>query len=100
MDSFDAINTSVIATFGDPVVYQQTGKPAATIKAVINEGVRMTETEQSPYLHLFIRVADLADIAPRRGDRVTIGPKAYNVVEVQADQQGGALLRVQGRGTA
>ena len=99
MNPFDALNSTVIGAFGEPVVYRQTGKADVTVNVVIGEGARMTETEQSPYLHVFLRTADLTTLSPKRGDRILIGHKTYNVVEVEADQQGGATLRVQGRGT-
>lgn len=100
MNPFDALNSTVIGAFGEPAVYRQTGKADLTVNVVVGEGARMTETEQSPYLHIFLRAADMETLSPRRGDRILIKDKAYNVVTVEADQQGGATLRVQGRGTA
>lgn len=100
MNPFEELNNSVIGAFGEPVLYRQAGKADVTVNVVVSEGERMTETEQSPYLHLFLDTSDFTTLSPKRGDRVVLGYKNYNVVDVQADQQGGALLRVQARGTA
>lgn len=94
---FQALNNSIVDAFGTTVSYKAKGQPPVSVSVVIDDSQRMVEVENSPYLHLFVDLANFAGVSPKNGDTVEIRSKSYIVVDVQVDQAGGATLRVQGR---
>ncbi|MEN6532176.1 MAG: hypothetical protein ABFD89_00840 [Bryobacteraceae bacterium] len=89
--SFAETNLVCLSAFGETVTYTPASGTAASISGIVD---RSTDSEQelgSPYLRLFIAVADLA-ATPALGDGVTIGAVNYVVVKVSLDSGGGAWL--------
>jgi hypothetical protein len=92
-DLTNALNATVVGTFGRDVLYTpQTGSPFI-IRAIF-ESTRETE-EKSPgvYAALFVQLSSLA-APPERGDEVTVDAVLYKVFDIEADTSGAAVLRL------
>ena len=89
----NALNTSVVSTFGTQVLYTpaDSNLAAHTVQGILETPRTEEETPLGMFAILFLRLADLP-APPVRGDEVTIDQLAYKVFEIESDQAGGVRL--------
>ena len=95
----NAIDTACLAIFGTPVTFTpQDGSGPQQITGIIRSPALGEDFAPGSFpgtsvVRLFVRFADLSP-QPRHGDTVTINSIVYDVVEVEADVAGGAVLKL------
>ena len=98
----DLVNTldgACIATFGTPVTFTpQDGSGAQQITGIIQHPAMAEDyvpggVQGTSVVRLFIRFANIAP-PPRHGDTITVNNIVYDVVDVDVDAQGGAVLKL------
>ncbi len=98
-DLVNAMDTACLAAFGTPVTFApQDGSGPQQITGII-QTLAMAEdyvpgsVQGTSVVRLFVRFANL-NPPPQHGDTITINGKKYDVTEVEADTQGGAVLKL------
>jgi len=98
-DAVNVVDTACLATFGIPATFTpQDGSGAQPISGIIQNPAMAEDyvpgsVQGTAVVRLFVRFAALTP-APQRGDGITINGVVYNVVEVDVDPQGGAVLKL------
>jgi len=87
------LDAAVVQTFGREVLYLLEAGGAAAIRAVFQPAREAEDASPGVYAVLFIRLADLP-AAPTRGDEVEIEGARYKVFDIEADAEGGAVLKL------
>lgn len=82
MPPFDTIDASIIATLGEALAYEQPGKDATTVSAVVRSGDLIGEP--GVLAEVFIQKSALGFI-PAHGDVITRGTTVLKVVKVLRD---------------
>jgi hypothetical protein len=90
------LDAAVVQTFGREVLYLPEAGGAATVRAVFQPAREAEDTSPGVYAVLFVRLADLP-AAPARGDEVEIEGVRYKVFDIEADAEGGAVLKLRKR---
>ena len=97
-DLVNAMDIACLATFGTPVTFTpQDGSGAQQITGIIQTPAMAEDyvpgsVQGTAVVRLFVRFADITP-PPQGGDTVTINGTVYDVQEVEADTQGGAVLK-------
>jgi hypothetical protein len=90
-----------MAAFGEPVTYDPVEGDAFALTAVVDLAhAEVSFTDGAPVSTvkpmLGVRLADFpAGIAPQQDDQATVRGTLYDVVDVEPDGQGGAMLVMQ-----
>ena len=98
-DLVNTMDSACLSTFGTPATFTpQDGSGAQQITGIIQTPAMAEDyvpgsLQGTAVVRLFIRFASIAP-SPQHGDTVTINGTTYNVVEVEADTQGGAVLKL------
>lgn len=98
-DLVNTMDTACLAAFGTPVTFTpQDGSGPHQISGIIQtpamaEDYLPGSIQGTALIRLFVRFANLNPL-PQHGDTITINGKTYNVNEVEADSQGGAVLKL------
>lgn len=89
---FDHLDRACLAAFGRDLVYLPQAGGQATVRGIV-EATRELEAE-SPgiYVVVFARASDFP-VPPARGDTVVVDGKNYQVWDVEADLEGGLIIR-------
>jgi hypothetical protein len=92
-DAVKRTDEACLRVFGQDVTYLPQSGGQASIRAIF-QPIRETE-EASPGVYgvIFVRPADLPE-ALELGDEVEIGGARYKVFDIEADQEGGVVLRL------
>ncbi|MEJ5199678.1 MAG: hypothetical protein WHX53_12205 [Anaerolineae bacterium] len=91
------LDAAILRTFGREVLYLPETGGAAAIRAVFQPAREAEGSSPGVYAVLFARLADLPGL-PVRGDEVEIGSVRYKVFDIEADAEGGAVLRLRQTG--
>lgn len=92
-DQVAAVDAACLRAFGRDVIYRPSGGGQAAIRAIFQEAREPEDASPGTYGVMFIRRADLgAD--PQRGDEAEIDGAHYTVWDIEADPEGGAVLRM------
>lgn len=91
------LDAAVLRTFGREVLYLPEAGGQAPIRAVFQPAREAEEASPGVYAVLFLRLADLPAL-PARGDAIEIGGVRYKVFDIEADAEGGAVLRLRQAG--
>ena len=98
-DLVNAMDSACLAAFGTPVTFTpQDGSGPQQITGIIQTPAMAEDyvpgsIQGTSVVRLFVRFANLNPL-PQHGDTITINGKTYNVNEVEADSQGGAVLKL------
>jgi len=87
------LDAAVVQTFGREVLYLPEAGGEVPIRAVFQPAREAEDASPGVYAVLFIRLADLP-AAPARGDEVEIGGVRHKVFDIEADAEGGAVLKL------
>src|ERR1700693_4094242 len=89
----NALNTSVVSTFGTEVLYTpaDSNVAAQTVRGILETPRTEEEAPLGMFAILFLRLPDLP-APPTRGDEVTVDQLTYKVFEIESDQAGGVRL--------
>lgn len=95
IDSADSVQLS---TFGVPFTFTPQNNSAQQQQLTgIVKNPAMAEDfipgQGTSVVRLFVRFANIIP-APQKGDQVTLGGIAYNVLDVETDVDGGAVLKL------
>ena len=82
MAAFDTIDVSVVATLGETLTYEQPGKDATTVSAVVRSGDLIGET--GILVEVFLLKSALS-FTPELKDLITRGTSIYRVVKILRD---------------
>jgi hypothetical protein len=96
-DSIGRLDAACLRVFGREVTYLPEAGGRATVRAVFQPTREAEDASPGIYAVLFLRLADLA-AAPVRGDEVEINAARYKVFDIEADAEGGVVLRVRQTG--
>ncbi len=98
-DLVNALDTACLNTFGVPATFTpQDGSGDQQITGII-ENPAMAEdyvpgsVQGTAVVRFFVRFANITP-APQRGDVITLNGIVYTILEVDADTQGGAVLKL------
>ncbi len=98
-DLVNTLDSACLATFGTAVTFTpQDGSGAQQITGIIQHPA-MTEdyvpgsVQGTSVVRLFVRFANITP-PPRHGDTITVNSIGYDVVDVDVDAQGGAVLKL------
>jgi len=98
----DLVNTldgACLATFGMAVTFTpQDGSGAQRLTGIIQhpamgEDYMPGSVQGTSVVRLFVRFANITP-PPRHGDKITINAIVYDVVDVDVDTEGGAVLKL------
>ena len=98
----DLVNTldgACLAAFGTPVMFTpQDGSGAQQIAGIIQHPAMAEDyvpggVQGTSVVRLFVSFANIAP-PPRHGDTITVNSIVYDVVDVDVDAQGGAVLKL------
>ena len=89
----NALDGACLRVFGDAVTYFPQAGGQASIRAVFQPVSEPEPDSPGVYAVLFVRRADLP-AAPAKGDEVKIGIERYSVFDIDADSEGGVVLRL------
>jgi hypothetical protein len=98
----DLVNTmddACLSTFGTPATFTpQDGSGAQQITGIIQHPAMAEDyvpggVQGTSVVRLFVRFANITP-SPRHGDTVAINGIVYDVVDVDVDAQGGAVLKL------
>ena len=98
-DLVNALDGACLATFGTPVTFTpQDGSGAQRITGIIQHPAMAEDyvpggVQGTSVVRLFVRFANITP-PPRHGDTITVNSIAYDVVDVDVDAQGGAVLKL------
>jgi hypothetical protein len=98
-DLVNALDTACLATFGTAVTFTpQDGSGAQQLTGIIQrpamgEDYIPGSVQGTSVVRLFVRFAGITP-APRHGDKITISAIVYDVVDVDVDAEGGAVLKL------
>ena len=98
-DLVNAMDTACFAAFGTPVTFiPQDGSGAQQIAGIIQHPALAEDyvpggVQGTSVVRLFVRFANIAP-PPRHGDTIAINSVVYDVVDVDVDTQGGAVLKL------
>ena len=98
-DLVNSIDVACLTAFGGPATFTpQDGSGAQQIAGIIQtpamaEDYTPGSIQGSSVVRLFVRFAAISP-QPRHGDTITINGIVYDVVEVEADLAGGAVLKL------
>jgi len=98
-DLVNAMDTACFAAFGTPVTFiPQDGSGAQQIAGIIQHPALAEDyvpggVQGTSVVRLFVRFAHIAP-PPRHGDTIAINSVVYDVVDVDVDTQGGAVLKL------
>jgi hypothetical protein len=87
------LNSVALAAFGRDVTYLPSAGDPVTIRAVVETAKEPEDTAPGVYVVLFLRLADLPQ-RPQRGDEVSTDGVLYTVFDLEADGNGGIVLRL------
>ena len=74
----NALNSTVLSTFGREVTYSPVSGDPVTIRAIVDTAREAEEAVPGIYAVLFLRLGDLPK-PPERGDQVSIDTTLYKV---------------------
>jgi hypothetical protein len=98
-DIVNAMDTACLAAFGTPVTFTpQGGSGPQQITGIIQTPAMAEDyvpgsVQGTSVVRLFVRFANL-NPPPQHGDTITINGIVYDVMEVEADVEGGAVLKL------
>jgi hypothetical protein len=98
-DLVNTMDAACLATFGIPVTFTpQDGSGAQQIAGIIQHPAMAEDyvpggVQGTSVVRLFVRFAKIMP-PPRHGDTITINGIVYDVVDVDVDAQGGAVLKL------
>jgi hypothetical protein len=93
LHDFASMDAACIAAFGRGIVYLPKAGGQIAVQGIYQREAEPEETSPGVYAVLFVRQADLPS-PPARGDEVEIGTERYSVFDIDADAEGGAVLRL------
>ena len=96
-DPVSRVDKACLRVFGREVVYLPEAGGQAAVRAVFQPVREAEDSSPGVYAVLFVRLADLPAL-PARGDEVEIGGVRYKVFDIEADAEGGAVLRLRQAG--
>lgn len=96
-DSVSRVDEACLRVFGREVLYLPEAGVQAAVRAVFQPAREAEDSSPGVYAVLFVRLADLP-AAPVRGDEVETGGVRYKVFDIEADAEGGAVLRLRQAG--
>ncbi|HZT28804.1 MAG TPA: hypothetical protein VE999_06680 [Gemmataceae bacterium] len=98
-DLVNTLDAACLATFGTPVTFTpQDGSGAQQLSGIIQrpaiaEDYVPGSVQGTSVIRLFVRFAAITP-SPRHGDTITINSIVYDVVDVNVDAEGGAVLKL------
>ena len=98
-DEVARLHLACLAEFGIPAIFTpQDGSGNQTITGIIQEPGMFEDNTPggipgAAVVRLFVRFAAITP-APQHGDSVTVNGSTYVVGEIEADTQGGAVLKL------
>src|SRR5271157_4487907 len=98
-DLVNAMDSACIATFGIPVTFTpQDGSGTQQITGIIQNPAMAEDyvpgsVQGTAVVRLFVRFSAITP-PPQHGDTITINGIVYDLVEVEADREGGAVLKL------
>lgn len=98
-DLVNAMDTACLAAFGTPVTFTpQDGSGPQQVAGIIQTPAMAEDyvpgsVRGASVVRLFVRFANLTP-QPQHGDTIAINGIVYDVVEVEADIEGGAVLKL------
>ena len=98
-DLVNTLDAACLATFGTVVTFTpQDGSGAQQLTGIIQrpamgEDYVPGSVQGTSVIRLFVRFAAITP-PPRHGDTITINAIAYDVVDVDVDAEGGAVLKL------
>jgi hypothetical protein len=92
-DQVRRMDEACLRAFGRVVAYLPEAGGQAVIRAVFQPARETEDASPGVYAVLFVRLADLP-AAPARGDEVETEGSRYKVFDIEADAEGGAVLRL------
>lgn len=92
-DSVSRLDDACLRIFGREITYLPESGGQDSIRAVFQPTREPEDSSPGVYAVLFVRQADLPS-PPVRGDEVEIGAERYSVFDIDADAEGGAVLRL------
>jgi hypothetical protein len=98
-DLVNTLDAACLATFGTPVAFTpQDGSGAQQITGIIQHPAMAEDyvpgsVQGTSVVRLFVHFANIAP-PPRHGDAIVINGIVYDVVDVDVDVQGGAVLKL------
>jgi hypothetical protein len=98
-DLVNAMDAACLAAFGTPVTFTpQDGSGPQQITGIIQTPAMAEDyvpgsVQGTSVVRLFVRFANLNPL-PRHGDTIAINGIVYDVLEVAADTEGGAVLKL------
>ena len=98
-DLINRMDSACLTVFGAPITFvPQDGSGAQQIAGIIQSPAMAEDyvpgsVQGTSVVRLFVRFANITP-PPQRGDAVTIAEISYCVQEVEADTQGGAVLKL------
>lgn len=98
-DLVNALDTACLAIFGTTVTFTpQDGSGAQQLTGIIQrpamgEDYMPGSVQGTSVVRLFVRFAGITP-SPRHGDMITINAIVYDVVDVDVDAEGGAVLKL------
>ena len=98
-DLINALDAASLNTFGVPATFTpQDGSGAQRITGIIQHPAMAEDyvpggVQGTSVVRLFVRFANITP-SPRHGDTVAINGTVYDVVDLDVDEQGGAVLKL------
>lgn len=98
-DLVNTLDAACLATFGTSVTFTpQDGSGAQQLSGIIQhpaiaEDYVPGSMQGTSVIRLFVRFATITPL-PRHGDTITINAVIYDVVDVDVDAEGGAVLKL------
>ena len=98
-DLVNALDTACLATFGTTITFTpQDGSGARRLTGIMQrpamgEDYMPGSVQGTSVVRLFVRFSDITP-PPRHGDKITISAIVYDVVDVDVDAEGGAVLKL------
>jgi hypothetical protein len=83
--------SACLAAFGQSITYESLPDAPVALRAILGSQVQREDALPGRYARIYICLTDLP-AAPVRGAKVNIAATTYNVVEIEADGNGGAYL--------
>lgn len=83
--------SACLGTFGQTISYEAIAEAPVTVPAVLGSTMQQETAAPGRYARVYVRLADFPAY-PKRGAKVTAGGTVYNLVEIEADGNGGAYF--------
>jgi hypothetical protein len=93
LHDFSSMDAACIRAFGRDVLFLPEAGGQSSVRGIFQRTVEAEDASPGVYAVLFVRSSDLP-AAPQRGDEVEVSGARYKVWDVDADPEGGALLRL------